>query len=266
MTHHSWKQYHLRENESVAPQFNYLDFEHFKKMLTFMVAKREQTFEYDGELLHGRGCTESTIKKIVTTIDYIHQVCGAPENSPTKSPLFDSWNRNLVAASPGGKNSALSFDVAKHIGKFYIAKWHDTSKSVYYKTYEWAMFLFALWFATRPSELGLYCPHAENVVLDTVTTSVDSDGFPSYCKVGFHDWKSRRGRDVQLGPFWMILRRNKLNTQYCPLFWLLVWLKKSGIKSGPIFPRWDNRKSDILSSFAVRNSRKRKPESVLHQS
>ena len=62
-------------------------------------------------------------------------------------------------------------------------------------------------------------------------------------------------------PFPMILHRNHVKLEYCPVFHLLLWLKLSGIQSGPIFPRIVGERNYQTIAVAV----KMKPITVIRQ-
>ena len=79
-----------------------------------------------------------------------------------------------------------------------------------------------------------YCPTFEDTYLPEAESQWDADGLPKYIEIGLLRWKTRTTAN-QGKRYGMRLHRNYLDSRFCPVTWLLMWLHHSGIKEGPLF-------------------------------
>ncbi|KAJ1446647.1 hypothetical protein M885DRAFT_577308 [Pelagophyceae sp. CCMP2097] len=85
----------------------------------------------------------------------------------------------------------------------------------------------------RASDMTTYGPTVEDMELPK-GHQWDKDGLPQWIIIGLRNWKSRAKKNVGVR-YGIKLHRNYLDSRFCPVKWLLAWLRISGIKSGPIF-------------------------------
>lgn len=109
-------------------------------------------------------------------------------------------------------------------------------KSELEKIRDWTMILLSFQIIARASELCEYCPIVEHVSLPSEVSEWDEDNMPKYIQIGLMDWKHRR-LEEKGSPLMFYIHRNRLNTQYCPVYNLLYWLTVSEISIGPIFTK-----------------------------
>jgi len=107
----------------------------------------------------------------------------------------------------------------------------------------WAMLLVSICMFARASEVTQFCPTVENTNLPESASQFDSDGLPKWIDVGLMNWKTRSpsNRGKRYG---FRLHRNYLDSRFCPVTWLLVWLHFSGITTGPLFQTLEGRGED----------------------
>lgn len=221
-------------------EFHPMTYPQLQYLLTIMTADVSKVFEYqDGDgnvkIVHGRGYGEGMIKKIVQQINYLHVKGNCADRSPCKDLDAKRWIQSLKNQNPSGSHQAPSINYVEALPALFNAIWHNDEYNFHTKVQYWCIILFFIWFAARPVEVADYCPYMEHVKFPTSTRDYDADGLPTYIEIGFRDWKWRKQRDVQAGPYYMIVWRNYLSTKYCLLFWLLTYLKYADVHSGPIF-------------------------------
>ena len=169
-------------------------------------------------------------------VNYIHEKCNNAAASPCKDGDVKRWIQTQKQNRASGKHQAPTIDYAEAFPSLYNAVWGTFDGTSYtHYVQEWAIILFFIWFAARPVEVSEYCPYFEDVSLPTDSEAYDPDGLPKYIEIGFRDWKHRKPRSVQRGPFKMIVYRNYLGSKYCLLFWLLQLFRSGHIQKGPIF-------------------------------
>jgi hypothetical protein len=229
------------EDEDVDVSFEPMTEEQLKAMLTILTAPLDQCFPYDDRFnvrkeVYGRAYSEAMIKKVVQQVNYLHVKGGKGDQSPCKDLDNIRFIQHLKNQHPGGEHQAPSVNYVEALPALFDAVWHiDQQHNFHTKVQNWTIILFFIWFAARPVEVAEYCPYMEHVKFPTSTRDYDADGLPTYIEIGFRDWKWRKQRDVQAGPYYMIVWRNYLSTKYCLLFWLLTYMKYADLQSGPIF-------------------------------
>ena len=100
----------------------------------------------------------------------------------------------------------------------------------------WAMFLVSMCICARASDLTEHCPELERVRLPP-ERHWDVDGLPKYIIVVMLNWKNRGGKKrINVGkPYPMKIHRNYLDPIFCPVTWVLIYLKYAGHTTGPLF-------------------------------
>ena len=216
----------------------------FEHMMIIFTADKTETFEYvnpQGETVSvcGREYKEGMINKMVRAVNYIHHKCNYGSVSPCKDVDMRRWITGLKSKHPGGDHQAPTIDYVEALPALYNGVWSNDKDNFFKKAYKWTMVLFFMWFAARPKEVAEYCPYVEHIRWPSCTADYDVDGIPKWVEIGFRDWKHRRARDVQKGPFYMIVYRNYLESKYCLLFWLIVYMKYLKTEKGPLFRNRD---------------------------
>ena len=85
----------------------------------------------------------------------------------------------------------------------------------------------------RPSEVCEYCPTADSIEFPTNTNDWTDDYIPRWIKLALPYWKGKRGTRM----WYFYLNRNYVDPRFCPVIFMMMWLRASGIKKGPIFPK-----------------------------
>jgi hypothetical protein len=95
------------------------------------------------------------------------------------------------------------------------------------------MFLTAMCIMARASCITTHCPKLEDIKLPP-SRHWDKDGLPKYVILGLRNWKSRKKENA--GKLYPVkIHRNYLDPTYCPVFWLLMYLKHSQNTQGAVF-------------------------------
>ena len=82
----------------------------------------------------------------------------------------------------------------------------------------------------RPSEVCEYCPTADSIEFPTNTNDWTDDYIPRWIKLALPYWKGKRGTRM----WYFYLNRNYVDPRLCPVIFMMMWLRASGIKKGPI--------------------------------
>ena len=117
---------------------------------------------------------------------------------------------------------APPFYIAKDLPQLYKAcfsknGWNDVKRMEI-----WAALLIQLAIIGRASCVTTYCPVWEEVELPLTEDGYDDDGLPRYLIFVMHHWKHRSGDTY---PYKILIRRNRLDAKYCPIFWVLALAK-----------------------------------------
>jgi len=223
----------------------------FKSTLLLQFLESEAEFPLDGgrEPLFGRQRSFQTIEKLKVSCDYLHRQakCNA---SPTQAPENAQILKTLASAyCPTG---AESYDMAEALPRFYEACFDNAATPKFGRRWSqlkqigtWSMWLTGKAHLHRGSDIHKYPACFENLKFPQSPGDYNQLGIPKYIIMGYTDWKGRPVKEVNKGPYEMLLWRNDLDTKYCPVVWLMLWLQVSRIRSGPIYPRFNVRGDDI---------------------
>jgi hypothetical protein len=131
------------------------------------------------------------------------------------------------------QKSAPAFDMEKDGKVCYANLMACASWTAERKVTWWATFLVAVCVCARSSCLTTYCPKIEDTLLPEAH-EWDEDGVPRWIELGFLNWKSRtkKNRNKRYG---IRLHRNYLDSRFCPVFWLLLYLQYTGKTKGKLF-------------------------------
>ena len=106
----------------------------------------------------------------------------------------------------------------------------------------WTMLHLSLVCISRASLFTTFCPLLDQLELG----GVQSDGLPSYVVLTLKAWKGNaEGHKTQR----LVIRRNMMHPEYCPVVTLLNWVKvlhTEGIHHGPLFPALNNAHTNFL--------------------
>ena len=136
-----------------------------------------------------------------------------------------------------GNEAAAAFKMFEYLPLMFnavmtMSHW-DSAKIVQ----AWTMFLVAMCMMARASDVTRFCPTYEDIQL-APPAMWDEDGTPQFIELGLRDWKWRSYENKRKKTrYGMRIWKNE-DPRFCPVRWLLLWLKISGIKSGPIFQRF----------------------------
>ena len=128
---------------------------------------------------------------------------------------------------------AHPFDFVDDLPKLWAACWTIKSWSKTRALKNWAMFLISICMFARASDVTTHCPLVEDTRLPP-EGMWDDDGLPQFVEVCMKDWKSR-SRSKKGKPYYMRIWRNYKDARFCPVYWLLTYLKYNNVTSGPIF-------------------------------
>jgi hypothetical protein len=128
---------------------------------------------------------------------------------------------------------AHPFDFVDDLPKLWAACWTVKSWSKMRALKNWAMFLISICMFARASDVTTHCPLFEDTRLPP-EGMWDDDGLPQFIEVCMKDWKSR-SRSKKGKPYFMRIWRNYKDPRFCPVYWLLKYLKYANVTSGPIF-------------------------------
>ena len=139
--------------------------------------------------------------------------------------------------------SAAAFDMATDLPKLYASCW-SMAASQQRRLKAWTMFLYAISIMGRASDVTTFCADVKTGIrLPEAAHEWDADGLPSYIEVAHLNWKWRRKANVGK-KYWLKLHRNYLDSRFCVVFHLLMYLHYFEIERGPIF---QNGKGDAMS-------------------
>ena len=128
---------------------------------------------------------------------------------------------------------AHPFDFVDDLPKLWAACWTIRGWSKMRALKNWAMFLVSICMFARASDITTHCPLVEDMRLPP-EGMWDDDGLPQFIEVCMKDWKSRKKANKGK-PYFMRIWRNYKDSRFCPVYWLLTYLKYADVTSGPIF-------------------------------
>ena len=141
--------------------------------------------------------------------------------------------RQLDEYKVDGEDSAHAFDVAEAMPKLWTTLWAIRGWGMIKRLRAWAMLLISLVIMARASCVTKHCPVVETMELPS-ERHWDPDGLPKYIIITLLNWKSRKKANVNK-PYPLKIHRNYLDQRFCPVFWLLIYLKYAGHTTGPLF-------------------------------
>jgi len=97
----------------------------------------------------------------------------------------------------------------------------------------WALLLLSIVFMGRASCMTEYMPDISAISLPPPDL-YDPDGLTPWLEVTWTHWKARLECNVGK-PYRIRVHRNYLDSRFCPVMWLLMWLERSKLTEGPIF-------------------------------
>ena len=98
----------------------------------------------------------------------------------------------------------------------------------------WVMFLVQICLMGRASDVTIdFCPLLEDTQLPA-DHLWDLDGLPKWIELGMRDWKWRSAANKGKR-YGIKIHRNYLDARFCPVTWLMLYLKIFAIEKGPIF-------------------------------
>ena len=138
----------------------------------------------------------------------------------------------LTYAAEDDESSAIPWDMEDGLPKLYAALWTLVGFNKLKRIRSWAMLLVSISVMARASCVTQFCPDLRTMKLPP-KKSWDTDGLPSYIQLSWTSWKSRSPKKKQ--PYPMRIHRNYVDQRFCPVFWLLLYLKYAGHTDGPVF-------------------------------
>ena len=198
----------------------------FIAFMEYLLTDKEKETSFG---IKGRGVGYKSLEGFVTVVRSIHRAAGIPEGiCPTYGETAKAMIKNCFDRyHPEG---APTLDMATFLPSAHVALGTSDIPD-FDKVMRWAMLLISINIFARASEITSYCPLAEDIVFPADSEDWSPDGIPRYIKLKLTWWKSRK----KLQPVYYIIWRNYINTIYCPVFNLLLWLRVSKIEQGPIF-------------------------------
>ena len=233
----------LAENDTSYRVTEPADLDAVMQFLTLMSAPWEKEYsadaEYGGVLVRGRGCGYSAVKNCVSAIKHIDKQLTTKPTNLVDQRVAD-FLRDLENVSPP-MTSAKAFDIAE-----VVPRWCD---AIYEAEFEGrpnpfitdilriivhTMFMTELATCARRSLFTKYCPRRDQVTLGPV----DALCIPKYYILKLDRWKGNERRKKKQT---LLIKRNYINSVYCPVVAMTVWLKvlndvAPGHKNGPLVP------------------------------
>lgn len=168
-------------------------------------------------------------------------IAGTCEEFGAVSPLADGQvYKELKALSKRDSSESGSFDMVADFPKLWVANWTVPQRSMLKKIKCWVQFLLSMIINARPSEVTQFCPLQEDTLLPEEHMH-DADGYPMFLDLGMRDWKGRT-EEFQGERYSIRAWRNRVDSRFCPVFWLMIWWSATGYDGGPIFQKMNGSK------------------------
>ena len=216
-------------NDDDAPvQFRAMEAIHCIAYVEYVTGGKESIQSLGGAT--GRGASYPTVATLATAINNVHTKIGMVESPfETDQSLKKRLAKMRKEHAPHG---AESFDYATDLEPLYEANFTDNSKSYLEKIRDWLTILLMVVLILRASEVCCeFVPVMESVSHPQQAEGWGSDNIPSVLMLKLHDWK---GKKADEDPLTLNLHRNSVDQRFCPVFYMLLWTKLSGIRQGPI--------------------------------
>jgi hypothetical protein len=184
-----------------------------------------------------------TIAPILTIVRDLHASAGFSEQCPLNSQSLKMWLSDS-ASRYEVMNRAPKIDFAVCLPMMFEANFHESNeKSFIEQLRDWVCILLMLVIMARPSEVLEYCPDAESIEMPINRKDWGDDNIPKWLKVTLVHWKGKKNKVDWV----FFLHRNGVDSRFCPVVHMLLWLTASKIKKGSIFPKI--RDGNILIAF-----------------
>lgn len=111
----------------------------------------------------------------------------------------------------------------------------------------WTMLLWSHAVFARGCLFTTFCPMISQLDIPADAWT-PGEGVPAFIKLKLTRWKHNHAGTRQQ---YLLVHRNKANTNFCPVIAMLFWLKQlkaNGIEDGPLFPALNNAHDDFLRS------------------
>ena len=177
---------------------------------------------------------------IKTYLGGISAVCHEFNSSEAPTEARDVVTVLAKWKAADGEDGSGAFDMEADLKEMWGVTWSLAGWNQLERVRNWAMLLIAIVLFARASELTIdakkviRCPTYEDILLPESPSQWDADGLPQFIELALRKWKSRTVAH-QGKRYAMRVHRNYLDSRFCPVTWLLMWLAYSKIKSGPIF-------------------------------
>lgn len=217
-------------------KFDYFSAESIGGYLKWQVTPTDQ--KING--ISGAGNKLSSLKAIKSAISYAHGMFGSTKDT-AKAQYVIAVKVQAEKVDTGVKKKAVPFDILTDLPKIRdvllgdvkgpVAKWCWMKRTMI-----WTMLMLMICVAGRGSTFSDYSPLLETIRLPDASELGHwcPDGFPKYITFTIHNWKRKdKKKPVQTVYIW----RNLVNTLYCPMMALVMWMSVSGLKNGPMFRR-----------------------------
>ena len=202
---------------------------HLTSFMDLYHTKKGDPTDFGG--LVGRGCKGTYIKSV---FDAVHTLCAQNDCKDRPAAQISLSNSIKKAKRQEVQKRAPGFDFAEELPKFFSAVFNMARWSAMAKIKNWAWILFAISVVGRASDVTIYCPNIEDTKFPEHSTYYDSDGLPKFLDVAFTNWKKRAPKYIGT-KYYNRIHRNYLDTRFCPVSWLTLFVKYSKRRRGPYF-------------------------------
>jgi hypothetical protein len=164
----------------------------------------------------------------ISSVCHEFGISSSPVSADAVSKQLKQWK------GLDGEEQSAAFDMEADLKSMWSANFTHPGASTFTRIETWAMLLVAIILFARSSEITQFCPTYENTELPEAVHQWDEDGFPKWVSIALLDWKTRtpahKGKR-----YIMRIYRNYLDSRFCPVMWLLIYLHFAGITTGPLF-------------------------------
>ena len=222
--HDSWSQFLMRCRDFEQPngkalQFQAPDPQLLISIMTVFLAPKHTLTAFG---VSGRGAKATYVKNIFAAVSTMCTQCKYGKPSPALDIDISASIATKCDEQP--QKRAPGFDFATDLPNFYVAVFTNTFWSRFKKIKHWAWILFAISTVGRASDVCEFCPLIEHTEFPKYTSYYDSDGMPKFCDVAFTNWKHRKPKHKG-DKYYIRIWRNYLDVRFCPLSWLLLYVK-----------------------------------------
>jgi hypothetical protein len=173
----------------------------------------------------------STLNNMLRAIDHVGLTVGCIDR-PTRDPLVRRLKRKVE--KDGDPEGAASFDFRDELGPMFdeaiaMQGWNLTKKVM-----SCAQLITSCATMGRCSDVSKFSPRYEDMRFPKKRDKRHwgPDGLPNHITLGIWQAKGKRKKHKKRR---LRLHRNRLNWKLCPVYWLMLWIRISKIKKGPLF-------------------------------